>query len=154
MLRSSAKSIILIIIVVVVSIIFISPQAIAVKKSKKNAMAPEDLDKLTVSVNRLVKKVYSSSLFAPSDNDDLFEAKMKVDAEIQTASPDPVFADLVYKIAFILKEREFKDDSIEYYRTVMDKFPDSTYVPKAVEELRKLGVKLDTGSESSESSDE
>jgi len=146
-LRSFVKSTILILIILVVSVIFISPQAIAVKKSKKNAMAPEDLDKLTVSVNRLVKKVYSVSLFAPSDNDALFEAKMKVDAEIQGESPDPAFADLVYKIAFILKEREFKDDSIEYYRTVMDKFPDSSYVAKAAEELRKLGVKLDTGSE-------
>jgi len=146
-LRSFIKSTILILLILVVSVIFISPQAVAVKKSKKSAIAPEDLDKLTVSVNRLVKKVYSSSLFAPADNDELFESKMKVDTEIQGESPDPAFADLVYKIAFILKEREFKDDSIEYYRTVMDKFPDSPYVAKAAEELRKLGVKLDTGTE-------
>ena len=146
-MRSFVKSTILILIILVVSVIFISPQAIAVKKSKKNALTPEELDKLTASVNRLVKKVYSSSLFAPSDNDALFESKMKVDTEIQVASPDTAYADLVYKIAFILKEREFKDDAIEYYRTLMDKFPDSPYVPKAAEELRKLGVKLDTGSE-------
>ena len=110
-------------------------------------MTPEELDKITVSVNRLVKKVYSASLFAPADNDSLFEAKMKVDTEIQGESPDPSYADLVYKIAFILKEREFKDDAIIYYRTVMDKFPDSSYVPRAAEELRKLGVKLDAGTE-------
>lgn len=110
-------------------------------------MTPEELDKITVSVNRLVKKVYSASLFAPADNDALFEAKMKVDTEIQGESPDPSYADLVYKIAFILKEREFKDDAIIYYRTVMDKFPDSSYVPRAAEELRKLGVKLDAGTE-------
>lgn len=151
MLRSISKSIMLIFIIFVVSVIFLSPQAVAIKKSKKNAMTPEDLDKLTTSVNRLVKKVYSSSLFAPSDNDALFEAKMKVDTEIQAPSPDPAFADLVYKIAFILKEREFKDDAIEYYRTLMDKFPDSSYVPKAAEALRQLGVKLDTGTESDNS---
>ena len=130
-----------------VSVLFLSPQASAIKKSKKNAMTPEELDKITVSVNRLVKKVYSASLFAPADNDSLFEAKMKVDTEIQGESPDPSYADLVYKIAFILKEREFKDDAIIYYRTVMDKFPDSSYVPRAAEELRKLGVKLDAGTE-------
>ena len=141
------KSTILILLILVVSVLFISPQASAVKKLKKNALTPEELDKITVSVNKLVKKVYSVSLFAPSDNDDLFEAKMKVDSEIQGESPDPAFADLVYKIAFILKEREFKDDAIIYYRTVMDKFPDSSYVSRAAEELRKLGVKLDTGTE-------
>jgi len=146
-LRAFIKSTILILVILAVSVLFVSPQASAVKKSKKSAMAPEDFDKLTTSVNRLVKKVYSSSLFAPSDNDALFEAKMKVDDEIQGDSPDPTYADLVYKIAFILKEREFKDDAIIYYRTVMDKFPDSPYVPRAAEELRKLGVKLDTGSE-------
>ena len=147
MLRSSVKSIILILIILVVSVIFISPQADAVKKSKKNALTPEEFDKLTTSVNKLVKKVYSVSLFSPSDNDELFDAKMKVDAEIQGESPDPSYADLVYKIAFILKEREFKDDAIIYFRTLIDKFPDSTYVPRATEELRKLGVKLDSGSE-------
>lgn len=146
-MRAFIKSTILILVILAVSVLFVSPQASAVKKSKKSAMAPEDFDKLTTSVNRLVKKVYSSSLFAPSDNDALFEAKMKVDDEIQGDSPDPTYADLVYKIAFILKEREFKDDAIIYYRTVMDKFPDSPYVPRAAEELRKLGVKLDTGSE-------
>ena len=130
------------------SVMFISPQAFAVKKSKKGSgMTPEDLDKVTISVNKLVKKVYSSSLFSPADNDTLFESKMKLDSEIQGESPDPSYADLVYKIAFILKEREFKDDAIIYYRTVMDKFPDSSYVPRAAEELRKLGVKLDAGTE-------
>jgi hypothetical protein len=149
MLKTIAKSTILILIILVVSVMFISPQAVAVKKSKKNALTPEELDKLTTSVNSLVKKVYSASLFSPKDNDSLFEAKLKVDTEIQAESPDPAYADLVYKIAFILKEREFKDDAIEYFRTIMDKFPDSPYVPKAAEELRKLGVKLDTGSDNS-----
>lgn len=147
MLKSVGKSIILILLILVVSLIFISPQAFAVKKSKKTAMTPEDFDKLTISVNRLVKKVYSASLFAPSDNDELFDAKMKVDTEIQGESPDASYADLVYKIAFILEQREFKDDAIIYFRSVMDKFPDSPYVPRAAEELRKLGVKLDTGTE-------
>lgn len=150
MFKFSLKTFILIILILIVSLIFVSPQAFAGKKSKKSSMTPEDLDKLTVSVNRLVKKVYSVSLFSPQDNDALFEAKMKVDAEIQGESPDASYADLVYKIAFILKEREFKNDAIEYYRTVTDKFPDSSYVPKASEELRKMGVKLDTGSESEE----
>ena len=146
-MRSFIKYTISVLIILVVSVLFLSPQASAIKKSKKNAMTPEELDKITVSVNRLVKKVYSASLFAPVDNDSLFEAKMKVDTEIQGESPDPSYAYLVYKIAFILKEREFKDDAIIYYRTVMDKFPDSSYVPRAAEELRKLGVKLDAGTE-------
>jgi len=146
-LRTFIKSTILILIILTVSVLFVSPQASAVKKSKKSAMTPEELEKITTSVNRLVKKVYSVSLFAPSDNDELFELKMKIDVEIQGDSPDSSYADFVYKIAFILKEREFKDDAIIYYRTVMDKFPDSPYVPRAAEELRKLGVKLDTGDE-------
>jgi len=145
MLRASVKTIILLLLVIAVSIIFVSPQAIAGKKSKK--MAPEDFDKLTVSVNKLVKKVYSVSLFSPADNDELFDDKMQVDTEIEGESPDVTYADLVYKIAFILKEREFKDDAIIYYRTILDKFPDSPYVPRATEELKKMGVKLDTGSE-------
>jgi hypothetical protein len=149
MLKTFVKSILFIFIILAISVTFISPQAFAGKQSKKAAMTPEDMDKLTASVNRLVKKVYSSSLFAPSDNDALFEDKMKVDAEIQAPSPDVAFGDLVYKIAFILKEREFKDDAIDYYRTLMDKFPDSPYVPKAAEALRQLGVKADAGGDNS-----
>ena len=145
-MRAFVKSTILIFIILAVSILFISPQAYAGKKSKKTAMTPEELEKLTTSVNNLVKKVYSASLFSPADNDALFDDKMKVDTEIQGESPDASYADLVYKIAFILKEREYKDDAIIYYRTVTDKFPDSPYVPRAAEELRNLGVKLDAGS--------
>jgi len=153
MLRSSIKSLVLIVLILIVSVLFISPQAEAVKKSKKGGMTPEELDTVTISVNKLVKKVYSSSLFSPTDNDDLFEDKMKVDSEIQGESPDPSYADLVYKIAFILKEREFKDDAVIYFRTVMDKFPDSSYVPRAAEELRKLGVKLDAGTTEGDSAE-
>ncbi len=147
MLNSIFKFLISILIILVVSFLFISPQAVAVKKAKKSSMLPEDLDKLKISVNKLVKKVYSSSLFSPTDNDALFDAKIQTDTEIEGDSPDPAFADIVYKIAFVLKEREYKEDAVIYFRTVMDKFPDSPYVPRAVEELRKLGVKLDTDSE-------
>jgi len=145
MFRVSIKTIIMLFLIAAVSIIFVSPQAVAVKKSGK--MSPEDFDKLTVSVNKLVKKVYSVSLFSPADNDELFDDKMKVDTQIESESPDVTYADLVFKIAFILKEREFKDDSIIYYRAILDKFPDSPYVVRATEELKKMGVKLDTGSE-------
>jgi hypothetical protein len=150
MFRASIKTIILVFLIFIVSIILLSPQAFAVKKSKKAAMTPEDMEKLTTSVNRLVKKVYSASLFSPTDTDTLLDAKIKVDTEIQGESPDPAFADLVYKIAFILKEREYKDDAIDYYRTITDKFPDSPYVPKATESLRQLGFKMDAGAEESE----
>lgn len=141
------KSTVLILIILVVSIVFISPQASAVKKSKKSAMSEEDLNKVKTSVNRLYKKVYSSSLFAPTDNDDLFEDKIIIDSQLNEESPDAAFAELVYKLAFVLKEREFKDDAINYYQSLMDKFPDSAYVPKAAVELRKLGVTIGGDSE-------
>ncbi len=150
MLKSVIKSTILILIVIVFSATLLAPQTCEGKKSKKSALSPEDFDKLTVSVNTLVKKVYAKSLFSPTDNDSLFESKLKVDTAVQEASPDPTYADLVYKIAFILKEREFKDDAIDYYRTLMDKFPDSPSVPKAAEALRQLGVKMDAGTDNSE----
>lgn len=144
------KTLLIALAVAVLSVISLSPEAIAVKKSKKSAMPPEELEQISVTVNKLVKKVYSSSLFSPSDNDELFDAKIKIDREIQSPSPDETFAEIVYKIAFILKEREFKNDAIDYYRTITDKFPESAYVPKATESLRQLGVVMQEDSSEEE----
>jgi len=150
-MKSVLKTSVIFLVIIIFCAVLLVPQTCEGKKSKKNALSPEDFEKLTVSVNMLVKKVYSHSLFSPADNNNLFDAKMKVDVEIENPAPDATYAELVYKIAFILKQREFKDDAIDYYRTIMDKFPDSAYVPKAAEALRQLGVKMDAAAEGSDS---
>ena len=151
MLKKILKSVFIIFIIFAASMCFISPEAsIAVKKSKNAGLEEEDLTKVQAAVDRLYKKVYSSSLFTPTDNDDLFESKIKIDSQIQDESPDETYDVLVYKLAYILQKREFESDAIDYYKTLMDKFPDSPYATKATAELKKLGVKIEDESEDEE----
>lgn len=137
------KSMLLFFIIFAVSVIFVSPQVAIAKKSKKGKLSEEETEAIKISVNNLYKKVYSSSLFAPVDNDELFESKIKIDSVILNDSPDSEYDSLVYKLAYILQEREFKEDAVEYYKILTEKFPDSPYAIKASFELRKLGVKIE-----------
>lgn len=150
MMKIVLKSAAIFVIIILFSVVLFAPQTCEGKKGKKSSLAPEDVEKLTASVNMLYKKVYSNSLFSPADNDELFEDKIKLDEQIEGESPDEAMAGLVYKMALIFKQREFKDDSIDYYRSLLDKFPDSAYVPKASAALKELGVKLEEASEESE----
>jgi outer membrane protein assembly factor BamD (BamD/ComL family) len=57
------------------------------------------------------------------------------------ANPD--FPALYYRVGYIYEQREYKDDAIECFKTILENFPDSPYTAKATNELKKMGVKIE-----------
>jgi len=116
------------------------PIAIA-KKSKKGGMAKKDIEEITITVNDLTQKIYAHSLFSPDDNKKLIEIKIKLD-DAMLLNITPEFAPLYYKLGVIYKSREYKDEAIECYQTILENFGDTALAPKAQTELKKMGVKI------------
>lgn len=118
----------------------VAPDAYAAKKKKK--LSEEEITQITTTVNTLMKKVYSAALFSPKDNEDLIDIKLQLD-DLFLSSPSAMdFAQLYYKVGFVYREREYKEEAIECFQTILDNFPDSPYTAKAVNELKKMGVKI------------
>jgi len=113
----------------------------ASKKSKKGGLKPEEITQLTTDIATLTKKVYAQSLFSPADNEKLINVKITLDDAMLT-SPSPEFAPLYYKAANLYKAREYKQEAIECYQTILENFADTALAPKAQAELLKLGVKI------------
>jgi len=117
-----------------------APDAYAAKKKKK--ISDEEITQITTTINTLMKKVYGSALFSPKDNEDLIDIKLQLD-DVLLGNPNAMdFAQLYYKTGFIYRAREYKEEAIECFQTVLDNFPDSPYSAKAVSELKKMGVKI------------
>ena len=48
----------------------------------------------------------------------------------------------ISKIGNIYKAREYKDEAIDCYQTIMENFPDTVFYPKAKRNLENLGVEV------------
>ncbi|OGI17987.1 MAG: hypothetical protein A2287_06680 [Candidatus Melainabacteria bacterium RIFOXYA12_FULL_32_12] len=116
------------------------PDALAAKKKKK--ITDEEITQITTTINTLVKKVYASGLFSPKDNEDLIDIKLQLDDALLGNPNNNDFPQLYYKTGFIYREREYREEAIECFQTVLDNFPDSPYAAKAMNELKKMGVKI------------
>ncbi len=120
-------------------------------EGKAKALSAEELAKVEENVDSLVKKVYASSLFAPEDAEKLVDTRTKLDEAMSANIKDPVYARLFFDVGYICKEREYVDESIRYFKLVNEKFPDTPYAARAVNELNKLGVNpLNDGEENEE----
>lgn len=111
------------------------------KKAKK--LTDEEMTALTTSVNTLVKKVYASALFSPKDNENLVDLKIKLDSALPANTANPDFAMLYYKAGIVYREREYKEDSIDCFKTILENFPGTPYASKAMYELKKMNVKIE-----------
>ena len=120
----------------------ISPDAIA-KGKKAKGLSPEDMTQITDTLTNLTRKVYASSLFSPKDNENLIDIKIKLDDAL-VAGSNPDLAPLYFKAANLYKVREMTDEAIECYQTVLDSFPDTPYAAKSINELKKMGVKIES----------
>ena len=80
-------------------------------------------------------------MFAPSDIEKIIEIKLKLDTQM-LVSADAEFAPLYFKIGNIYKAREYKDEAIDCYQTIMENFPDTVFYPKAKRNLENLGVEV------------
>lgn len=146
---SNIKLITLTLIVSIFIGLVVMPDALAAKKKKK--MSDEEITMITDTVNDLMKKVYSAALFSPKDNEKLIEIKLQLDEAMDSSPNNKDFPQLFFKTGFIYKERERRDEAIECFQVILDNFPDSSYAVKAVSELKKMGVKIKSPDEESDS---
>lgn len=105
---------------------------------------------LEENVEILTKKVYGSSLFSSEDSDMLIEIRTQLNAMADTKLSSPAQAKLFYNAAFIFKAREYKQDAIQYFKVVLENFPETVYSKRAISELEKYGVNLNEESEEEE----
>lgn len=120
-----------------------SMDSLAAKKSKKSAGAitQEDMTTMSETIDRLTKKVYANSLFSPEDNSSMIEIKIKLDNQMLIA-PDVSLAPLYYKAGNLYKAREYKQEAIDCYQTILENFPDTALAPKARQSLTSMGVEV------------
>lgn len=118
-----------------------SMDSMAAKKSKKSAgaISQEDMTTMSDTIDRLTRKVYANSLFSPEDNSAMIEIKIKLDNQMLIA-PDVSLAPLYYKAANLYKAREYKQEAIDCYQTILENFPDTALAPKAMQILKSMGV--------------
>ena len=118
-----------------------SKDSMAAKKSKKSASAisQEDMTSMSDTIDKLTRKVYSNSLFSPSDNASMIEIKIKLDNQM-LIEPDVSLAPLYYKAANLYKAREYKQEAIDCYQTILENFPDTALAPKARQILSSMGI--------------
>jgi hypothetical protein len=135
----SAKLLVVTLVILLLASLFGPSESYASKKKKK--LTDDEMTQISNTVNSLVKKVYSDSLFSPKDNDNLIDMKIKLD-DAMAGNPNPDFAQLYFKLGYVYKEREMKDDAVDCYQTILENFADSPYAVKATNELKKMGVQI------------
>lgn len=115
---------------------------LAAKKGKSaGGITPEQMTTIVATVDKLTQKVYANSLFSPQETAQLGQIKMQLDDQMLIAS-DPSYAPLYYKLGNLFKARDFKDTAIECYQTILENFADTALAPKAVKELKAMGVEI------------
>lgn len=125
----------------------------APKKKAKGGLNQEQLDTMNKDLNVLTKKIYANSLFSPKDNETMINIKLDLDnAMLKAVSPE--YAPLYYLEANLLKKRNYKNEAIECYQTILENFNDTAFYPKAKQELLKMGVKIEENKESDEEAEE
>ena len=134
------KTLILLIIGMLV-FMMASKDSLAAKKSKKTAgaISQEDMTAMSDTIDKLTQKVYSNSLFSPQDNASMIQIKIKLDNQMLIA-PDASLAPLYYKAANLYKAREYKQEAIDCYQTILENFPDTALAPKSRQALSAMGV--------------
>ncbi len=125
----------------VISSITANSTLAAKKSSKKSSINAAQIQEMSDTVDKLTAKIYAGSLFSPEDNVNLINVKIKLDNQM-LISPDPTLAPLYYKAGNLYKAREYKNEAIDCYQTILENFGETALAPKALKELNSLGVKV------------
>lgn len=132
------KLLVLFLMLFVVGAMF-SMESEAKKSSKKGGISEEEMTTMSTTIDTLTKKMYGRGLFSPEDNENLIDIKIKLDNQMLVA-PDPTLAPMYYRIGILYKSREMKDESIECFQTILENFSDTAFAPKAIAQLKAMGV--------------
>lgn len=127
--------------------VIMTEQAEAAKKVK---LTEEQVTQLQDDVNFLTRKTYAQSLFDPKDVQKLLEVRDMLNSVADGNMKDLNYAKMFSDIAYVLSKRDYKQDAIQYYMLVKDKFPNTIYAKKALIELENLGVKFEDEAEVTE----
>ncbi|MDD3593253.1 MAG: hypothetical protein PHX18_01345 [Candidatus Gastranaerophilales bacterium] len=157
-MKSLIKKIFIFVMLIATSAVFIanfSNEAISAPRSKKvkSSLSQEEITQMGEQLNALTRKIYAGSLFSPKDNENMVNIKLKLD-EAMWKSPSPEFAPLYYMEANLLKKRNYKNEAIECYQTIIENFSDTAFAPKATQELLKMGVKFEVPTNAGDSAAE
>jgi len=136
------------IIFTIIGMFVVFPGPASAKKGKKK-LTDDEITAITATVDKLTKKVYAAGLFSPEDNDKLIDTKIKVDGAYESSPTSLDFPQLYYKLGYIYKQREYKDEAVECYTTILENFADSPYALRAGNELKKMGVKIQSPGDAS-----
>ncbi len=113
----------------------------AMKSSAK--LDQTQIETLQKNISSLTKKINTSSLFSSEDIDKLVEIREQLNSIADTNLKDMMYARLFYDAAFIFKERDYKQDAIQYFSVVTKNFPETIYSKRALSELKKFGIDID-----------
>lgn len=134
------KILVLFCIFVLAGLIF-GMNSVEAKKAAKGGISPDDLTKMSDSVDGLTQKMYGHGLFSPEDTENLASIKIKLDNQMLIAS-DPSLAPLYYKLGVLFKSRAMKDDAVDCFQTILENFADTALAPKATAQLTAMGVTI------------
>ena len=135
------KKALLIIILGVFTLMAFGIDAYAAKKASKSKVPQEEIQAMSDTIDAITRKVYGNTLLSPEDNRNLINVKIKLDNQM-LISPDVVLAPLYYKLGFLLKLRDMQAESIECFQTILENFSDTALAPKAIANLKAMGVEV------------
>ena len=107
----------------------------------KGGASEKQLKELDTTVINLTKKYYTRELYSPNDSEDLINAKIMADIQMDT-SPSPSLAPIYFKLGNLFKLREMQTEAIDSYQTILENFQDTVYAPKARKILTDMGVEI------------
>ena len=111
----------------------------AAKKTGK--LSKETVQQMSDDIDRLTKKIYARALLSPQDNETLIGIKIQLDNQM-LMTPDATLAPIYYKAGNLYKAREYRNEAIDCYQTILENFGDTALAPKAYKELTALGIKV------------
>ncbi len=118
------------------------PADAAKKAAKvKGAMNEKQIESINTTVVNLTKKFYTRELYSPRDSEDLINAKLQLDGQMDLA-PETALAPIYYRLGSLFKLRSMKTEAIDCFQTIIENFSETAYGPKARTELKAMGIEI------------
>jgi len=107
----------------------------------KGAMNEKQIEAVNITVINLTKKFYTRELYSPRDSEDLINAKLQLDGQMDI-SPETALAPIYYRLGSLFKLRSMQAEAIDCFQTIIENFSETAYGPKARTELKAMGVEI------------
>ena len=122
-------------------VIIIGSSVFAAAKQKVSGITDNELAVMSISIDEVIRKMYSGIFLSPTDTSALIGIKLKLDDNM-LQSPDIRYTPLYYKLGKIYQKRGKRQEAIECFQTIIENFPDTALAPKAAYELKNMGINI------------